>query len=324
MPYRMVVQKLEGPAGLEREDFDMPVPEAEEVVIQVHAAGCNFFDGLITAGQYQRRPELPFAPGAELAGEVVAVGADTSIQVGARVLAMVDYGAYTSHLAVHQERVYPISASMPFDEAACFGIVYQTSYFGLVHRAHLQPGETVLVHAAAGGVGLAAVQIAKALGARVIGTAGSEDKLQLVRDKGADLAVSYRTPDWVDAVKEFTGGRGANVIYDPVGGDAFDLSTKCIAFDGRLVVVGFASGRIPTLSMNRVLLKNITVTGLHWGAYFDHDRQKVHDAHDTLMSMYDKRQLRPHVSRREPLESAAALLTDLMARKTTGKVVLIP
>ncbi len=322
--YRMIVRTLDGPTALERETFTLPTPTGDQVCIAVRAIGCNFFDALITAGRYQRKPALPFAPGAELAGEVIAAGPESSIGVGTRVLAMVDYGAYASHVCVPASRVYPIPDSMPFDEAAAMGIVYQTSYFGLVHRAQMKAGDWVLVHAAAGGVGLAAVQIAKALGGRVIGTAGSEAKLALAKEHGADHVIGYRDPAWVDEVKALTDGRGANVIYDPVGGDAFDLSTKCIAFEGRLVVIGFASGRIPSLAMNRVLLKNIAVTGLHWGAYYDHDRALLRETHQALCTMYGKGQIRPLVTRTAPLEDAAKVLDDLVARRTTGKLILHP
>ena len=200
MSYRMIVRTLDGPEALEREDCEVPSPAAGEVLIGVRAVGVNFFDALITAGKYQRKPELPFAPGAELSGEVLALGelADGEdaprFSVGDRVLALVDHGAYASHLCVDAARVFPLPPTMDFDQGAALGIVYQTSYFGLVHRAATRPGETVLVHAAAGGVGLAAVQIAHALGAKVIGTAGSEEKLALAREHGADLALSYRDP----------------------------------------------------------------------------------------------------------------------------------
>ncbi|MEM9860039.1 MAG: NADPH:quinone oxidoreductase family protein [Myxococcota bacterium] len=324
MPYRMIVRAFDGPSALEREDFEPEAPGPKQVSLRVTAIGCNFFDALITAGQYQRRPELPFAPGAEIAGEVVAVGEGSAWKVGERVMALVDYGAYASHLNVEDERVYAFPEGLNDDQASAFGIVYQTSYFGLVYRAALQPGETALIHAAAGGVGLAAVQIAKALGARVIATAGSDAKLALAAEHGADVCIGYRDANWIGQVKEATDGRGADVIYDPVGGDIFDGSTKCIAWDGRLVVVGFASGRIPTLQMNRVLLKNIAVTGLHWGAYYDHDRAKIRDAHEALCKMVAAGQLSPVVTQTAPLEDAARVIGDLHSRKTRGKVVLHP
>ena len=204
------------------------------------------------------------------------------------------------------------------------GVVYQTSYVGLVHRANLRQGETLLVHAAAGGVGLAAVQIGVALGARVIGTAGTPDKLDLVKKNGADIALNYRDEDWVERVKELTDGRGADVIYDPVGGDTFDLSMKCVAFEGRILVIGFTSGRIPSAKMNRVLVKNFSLVGLHWGLYFEKDPQVLREAQEAISRMYAAGEIAPVVSATYPLAEAAVALEALGARRTTGKVVLIP
>jgi NADPH:quinone reductase-like Zn-dependent oxidoreductase len=213
---------------------------------------------------------------------------------------------------------------MSFEEAAALGLVYQTSYVGLVHRANLQRDETLLVHAAAGGVGLAAVQLGAALGARVIGTAGTQDKLALVKENGADFVINYREEDWVARVKELTEGRGADVIYDPVGGETFELSTKCIAFEGRILIIGFASGTIPSAQMNRVLVKNFALVGLHWGLYFEKDPQVLRDAQDAIVRLYRDGKISPIVSATYPLEDAAIALKALGARETTGKVVLIP
>ncbi|HVM96127.1 MAG TPA: NADPH:quinone oxidoreductase family protein, partial [Candidatus Acidoferrales bacterium] len=211
-----------------------------------------------------------------------------------------------------------------FEHGAAFGIVYQTSYFALVYRAALQPNETLLVHAAAGGVGLAAVQIGKALGARVLGTAGSAEKCAIAKRHGADDCFDYLNPDWVDKVKAATNGRGADVIYDPVGGDIFDLSTKCIAWCGRLLVIGFASGRIPSLQINRVLLKNISIVGLHWGAYRQHEPEKIPQAMQALFEMYERGQVTPEVSSQYPLRQAAKALDEIATRRSVGKVLLIP
>src|SRR6185295_18959961 len=197
-------------------------------------------------------------------GVIRAVGPEVEgLKVGDRVFAMLGWGGYATVARAPAATVVRMPTAMSFEHAAAFGVVYQTSYFALVYRAALQPGETLLVHAAAGGVGLAAVQIGAALGARVLATAGSPAKLEVARAHGAEAAFDYSTPEWVDAVKAATGGRGADVIYDPVGGEVFDLSTKCIAFSGRLLVIGFASGVIPSIQANRVLLKNIAVVGLH-------------------------------------------------------------
>jgi len=323
--YRMVVRELGGPGSLERQELDTVPAGPGQVVIDVSAIGCNFFDILITQGKYQVRPELPFAPGAEIAGTVREVGEGVErFSAGDRVSALLAYGGFASTVAAPVERVFAMPPQMTFEEAAALGLVYQTSYVGLVHRANLQAGETLLVHAAAGGVGLAAVQIGAALGARVIGTAGSPDKLDLVKQNGADAVINYRDEDWVERVQELTGGRGADVIYDPVGGDTFDLSTKCIAFEGRILIIGFASGRIPSAKMNRVLVKNFSLVGLHWGLYFEKNTQVLQDAQDAILSLYAAGKIAPVVSATYPLLDAKVALAALGARKTKGKVVLIP
>jgi NADPH2:quinone reductase len=321
----MVVRELGGPGSLEREELDAVSADPGQVVMDVSAAGCNFFDILITQGKYQVRPELPFSPGAEVAGTVRGVGEGVErFSVGDRVSAFLEYGGFASTVAAPQERVFPMPPQMTFEEAAALGIVYQTSYVGLVRRANLREGETLLVHAAAGGVGLAAVQIGVALGARVIGTAGTPDKLDLVKQHGADAVINYREDDWVARVKELTDGRGADVIYDPVGGDTFDLSMKCIAFEGRILVIGFASGRIPSAQMSRVLVKNFSLVGLHWGLYFEKNLRVLQDTQEALSRLYAAGKIAPVVSATYPLTEAAAALEALGARRTTGKVVLIP
>jgi len=320
----MVVRELGGPGSLQREELHGISAGPGEVLIDVKAAGCNFFDILITQGKYQVRPELPFSPGAEVAGTVRAVGNGVErFSVGQRVSALLAYGGFASTVAAPQERVFPMSEQMGFEQAAALGLVYQTSYVGLVHRANLRKGETLLVHAAAGGVGLSAVQIGVALGARVIGTAGSQDKLELVKQNGA-AAINYRDEDWVARVKELTDGRGADVICDPVGGDVFDRSMKCIAFEGRILIVGFASGRIPSAPMSRVLVKNFSLVGLHWGLYFDKNPRVLQDAQQAISRLLADGKISPVVSATYPLEDATAALEALGSRKTTGKVVLIP
>jgi NADPH2:quinone reductase len=321
----MVVRELGGPGSLQREELDGIPAGRGQVVIDVKAAGCNFFDTLITQGKYQVRPELPFSPGAEVAGTVREIGEGAEgFSVGDRVSALLEYGGFASTVAVPTARVFPMPERMSFEEAAALGLVYQTSYVGLVHRANLQQGETLLVHAAAGGVGLSAVQIGVALGARVIGTAGTPAKLDLVKKNGADAVINYRDEDWVARVQELTEGRGADVIYDPVGGDTFDLSTKCVAFEGRILVIGFASGQIPSAKMNRVLVKNFSLVGLHWGLYFDKNPGVLRDAQDAISRLYADGKISPVVSATYPLEEAKAALEALGSRKTTGKVVLIP
>ena len=319
------MRELGGPPALEIEELESLSVGPGEVGIDVKAVGCNFFDILITQGKYQVRPELPFAPGAEVAGVVTDVGEGVDrFSRGDRVSALLAYGGYASAVSAPVDRVFPMPSEMSFEDAAAAGLVYQTSHIALVHRANLRAGETLLVHAAAGGVGLAAVQIGAALGARVIGTAGTKDKLELVAQNGADFVVNYREEDWAARVKELTDGRGADLIYDPVGGDTFDASTKCIAFEGRILIVGFASGRIPTATMNRVLLKNFSLVGIHWGLYFDKDPTVLHESQLALSRMYAEGKIRPVVSETHPLKDAVSALAALGARKTTGKIVLVP
>src|SRR5262245_26562415 len=321
----MLVEQWGEPRDMVLRELPDPRPGKGQVAIEVKAIGCNFFDILIAQGKYQVKPPLPFSPGGEVAGVVRALGEGVNgLAVGDRVFAMLGYGGFATMCLAPAAGTVKMPDSMSYEHGAAFGVVYQTSYFGLVYRAALQPGETLLVHAAAGGVGLAAVQIGKALGARVLATASSAVKLEIARQPGAELEFDYSTPEWVDGVKQATGGRGADVIYDPVGGEIFELSTKCIAFAGRLLVVGFASGVIPTIQINRVLLKNISIVGLHWGAYRLNDPAKIPEAMQALFEMYERGAVRPVVSSTYPLAEAAKALDEIASRRSVGKVVLVP
>ena len=321
----IVVDRWMEPAELTVSEVPNPVVGPGQLGVEVRAAGCNFFDILLVQGRYQVKPPFPFVPGGEIAGVVRSVGAGVrGFAPGDAVLAAVPMGGYAEQIAVPAAFAHRMPEGMTFEEGAAFPIVYPTSYAGLVYRAGLRPGETLLVHAAAGGVGLAAVQIGKALGASVIATAGGADKLHVAMEAGADIGIDYTEEDFVERVKEFTGGRGADVIYDSVGGDVFDRSLKCIAWNGRLLVIGFASGRIPTVAANRILLKNIAVVGLHWGAYAKHEPERVPETFDALFRLYAEKKIRPVVYRSYPLEEAPAALAALGGRKTWGKVVLRP
>ena len=294
-----------------------------QILIDVKAVGVNFPDILMIQGKYQTKPPFPFAPGSEIAGVVRAVGAGvTKVKPGARVLATLPWGAYASQVVAYEPQVFAIPETMPFEHAAAFTIAYHTSYFALVYRAPVKPGETVLVHGAAGGVGLSAVQIAKALGARVLATAGSPEKREFVKAQGADEVYDSREPSWVEQVLRATNGRGADHIYDPVGGDVFDLSLKAIAFSGNLHVIGFASGKIPNCAMNRVLLKNISLVGLHWGAYQLRDPGKVPEAMAALFSLYERGLLPVQIGASFPLDRAVDALQEISLRRVQGKVVL--
>jgi NADPH2:quinone reductase len=313
------------PAELTVSEQPAPVIHPGQIAVDVKAAGCNFFDILLVQGRYQVKPQFPFIPGGEIAGVVDEVGAGVSgFAPGDRVLAAVPVGGYAERIALPASLAHRMPENLSFEEGAALPIVYPTSYAGLVYRAALQPGETLLVHAAAGGVGLAAVQIGKALGARVIATAGGKEKLHVALEAGADIGIDYSEEDFVERVKEHTNGRGADVIYDSVGGDIFDRSLKCIAWNGRLLVIGFASGTIPKVAANRILLKNISVMGLHWGAYARHEPARVPETFDALFQLYAEGKIRPVIYRRYPLEQAPAALAALGSRKSHGKVVLCP
>ena len=300
-------------------DIPIPEPAPGEIRIANRAAALNFFDILQIQGKYQIKPPFPFTPGAEVSGVVDALGAGvTGLAVGERVLAMPMGGAFAEYSIAPAVRVFRMPAEMDFPEAAAMPIVYHTSYYALTKRAALQKGEWLLVHAGASGVGMAAIQIGKALGARIIATAGSEAKLDFCRSQGAEYTIDYRDAAWVDRVKESTAGRGADVIYDPVGGDIFDLSTKCIAPQGRLLVVGFAGGRIPSIQANRILLKDIAIVGVHWGAYVREHPEYPGEAQQALEAM----QVRPAVGKRYSLKEAPAALRDLADRKIIGKAIV--
>lgn len=319
----LLCQEFGPPSGLVVERVPIPEPAAGEVLIRVHACGVNFPDLLMVAGQYQIRPPFPFTPGLELAGEIVAVGAGLpATRIGERVLAVLDYGAMAEYVVVPEQRAIPIPDSLGYETAAGFALVYGTSQLALQHRARLQAGETLLVLGAAGGVGLTAVELGVWMGARVIAAASTAEKLALAREYGAEECINYQEEDLRVRVLELTDGRGADVIYDPVGGDRFDQAVRCIAWEGRYLVVGFASGRIPSLPANRALLKNMALVGVFWGAYFHRDPQIVRGGLRTLLGQAAAGQLRPYISRVFPLEEAGAALTEIAERRARGKLIL--
>ena len=306
------------------EDVPSPTPGPGEVALDVAAASLNFPDVLLCRGEYQVKPELPFSPGSEVAGVVTALGdgVDT-VQVGQRVIAIPQFGngGLAEQTLAAAATVYPIPDTLEWPAAAALHITYQTGYLALHRRAALQPGETLLVHAGAGGVGSAAIQLGLAAGARVFATAGGPEKVQVCRDLGAELAIDYRADDFVTAVKEATDGRGADVIYDPVGGDTFDRSRKCVAFEGRILIIGFTGGRIADAPTNHALVKNYSVVGVHWGLYNLMNPKLISETHDELMRLHTAGEIAPLVSEVLPLEDAPAALTRLASRGTWGKVV---
>ncbi|OEC61461.1 NADPH:quinone oxidoreductase family protein [Pseudomonas sp. ENNP23] len=321
---KAVLCKAFGPAEtLVLEEVASPEPKKNEVLIDVHAAGVNFPDTLIIEGKYQFKPPFPFSPGGEAAGTVAAVGEKiTHLKPGDRVMALTGWGSFAEQVAVPGYNVMPIPKGIDFNSAAAFGMTYGTSMHALKQRANLQPGETLLVLGASGGVGLAAVEIGKAMGARVIAAASSDEKLDVAKAAGADLLINYSTNSLKEKVKELTGGQGADVIYDPVGGDLFDEAIRSIAWNGRLLVVGFASGRIPELPVNLALLKGAAVVGVFWGSFAQRQPQDNLANFQQLFAWHAEGKLKPLVSQTFPLERAAEAINALGQRKAVGKVVV--
>ena len=318
----VVVDRFMQASELAVSEAPEPVLSDEQVLVDVRAAGCNFFDTLIVQGKYQVKPPFPFSPGGEIAGTVREVGARVKgPKPGDRVMAHVGHGGFAERALASPEALHPIPEGMSFEQAAAFPIVYGTAFASVVQRGALRPGETALVTAAAGGVGLAAVQIASAVGARVIALANG-DKLDVARRAGAEVAIDYRDASWVEAVRGATGGRGADVIIENVGGDVFDGCTRCIAWGGRLVVVGFASGRIADVATNRIMLKHISVVGVHFGPMYREELHTVRDAFRALDVLFRAGKVTPVVSLTLPLEGVADALDALGNRRTVGKVVL--
>ena len=311
---------------LKLEEVEEPEPGPGEVVVEVEAAALNFFDALLCRGEYQERPEIPFIPGGEAAGTIVAVGEGVDLEEGLRVIATpFPSGGYAEKVTVPaQGGIFPIPNNMPPEAAAALHVAYQSAFFGLHRRANLSEGETVLVHAGAGGVGSAAIQIARAAGARVISTAGGSEKVEICRELGAEITVDYEEENFVDIVKEATDSRGADVIFDPVGGDVFDLSRRCVAFEGRIVIVGFTGGRIADAPTNHLLVKNYSVVGLHWGLYNKKIPELIAETHDTLIRLYVDGQIDPLIFETVPFEEVPQKLELLSTRKTYGKLVTKP
>ena len=304
-----------------------PEPGPGQVLVRVLGAAANFPDVLMCRGLYQVRPPYPFTPGVELCGEIVTLGPGvTGLAVGDRVIGgpVLPFGAFAELAVMNAATVLPAPQGLDDAEAAAFFITYQTGWFGLHRRARLQPGETLLVHAAAGGVGSAAIQLGKAAGARVIGVAGGPGKAALARQLGADVVVDRYAEDFAAVVKEVTGGRGADVVYDPVGGDAFARSVKCIAFEGRIVVVGFASGTIPAAALNHALVKNYSILGLHWMLYQRMNPAAVAECQAELTRLLAAGLIRPLITERLPLEAVPDGLRRLGAGGTVGRIVFQP
>ena len=321
----LVCRQFGPPETLVLEDLPSPRPAAGEAVIAVKAASLNFPDVLIIQDKYQVKPPLPFVPGSEAAGIVTAVGEGvTSVGPGDAVMAFTTYGAFAQEVKTEARRLLPLPKGMDFATAAAFGLTYATSDFALRDRAALEAGETVLVLGAAGGVGLAAIEIAKTLGARVIACASSADKLTVCRQHGADDTINYASEDLRERIKQITGGRGVDVVYDAVGGPYTELALRSIAWRGRLLVVGFASGEIPKIPLNLTLLKGCSIVGVFWGDFTKREPERFAESMARLAAWFEDGTIKPHISARLPLERAREALQMMASRQVTGKVVITP
>ncbi|MGZ0188359.1 MAG: NADPH:quinone oxidoreductase family protein [Alphaproteobacteria bacterium] len=319
----VVAEKVSAPEDLSVIELPEPSPGPGEVRIDVKATALNFADTLIIGHKYQVKPDFPFSPGFEVAGVISAIGDGVvDFKVGDRAIATMDYGAYREQVIVEDYLAHPFPEAMDFATAASFPVAYGTSYVGLLRRSHITPGETVLVHGAAGGVGLTAVEIAKAAGAKVIATASSAEKCALTIAHGADHAINYSEGEFRDQVKDLTGGAGADVIYDPVGGDVFDQSLRCINWGGRILVIGFAAGRIPSIPANILLVKSCSAIGVFWSSHRRREPESLREDYRQLFEWWGEGKLKPHVGAKYPLGQAGEAMRALLSRKVPGKIVL--
>jgi NADPH2:quinone reductase len=313
------------PDSLVVEELPSPTAGFGEVVLSVRACGVNFPDVLIIQNKYQFRPPLPFAPGGEVAGVVTAVGDGVDgLKVGDRVIGSTGWGGFAEELALDASRVIPIPDEMDFVTASAFLLTYGTSHHALKDRAQLRAGETLLVLGAAGGVGLAAVELGKVMGARVIAAASTAEKLAVCREHGADELIDYAREDLKERVKQLTAGNGVDVVYDPIGGGYAETALRGTAWNGRYLVVGFASGEIPKIPLNLVLLKGCQIVGVFWGAFTAREPERHRANVAELMAWFRAGKIRPHVSATYPLERAAEALNAMAERRVMGKVVLVP
>ncbi len=313
------------PDTLVLEEVPSLAPAAGQLVVSMKAAGVNFPDALIIQGKYQVKPPMPFSPGSELAGVVKAVGAEVqNFKVGDAVIAYAGYGGYAEEVAVDARTCIPMPAGVDFKVAASFMMTYGTSYHALKDRARLQPGETLLVLGAAGGVGSAAVELGKLMGARVIAAASSDEKLEACRKLGADAVINYSSEDLRAAIKRITEGKGVDVVYDPVGDRFAEPAMRDMAWGGRYLVIGFAAGEIPKIALNLPLLKGFSIVGVFWGSFTRKEPKQNQANVQELLGWIAAGKLKPLVSAAYPLAEAARALKDVLERKVMGKVVLVP
>jgi NADPH2:quinone reductase len=316
------VSRLEGPDSVEVVEVDPPARQPGKVLIETRAIGVNFPDVLLTTGEYQMRPTPPFVPGSEISGVVTAAPDGSSFQAGDRVIAFPGLGGFAEAAAADPIAVFPIPDGVSFEAAAALPMNYFTVHFAFTRRGRLKAGETVLVHGAAGGIGTAGIQVAKALGATVIAVASTEEKRAVATRAGSDHAIAVE--GFKDAAKELTGGKGVDVVLDPVGGDRFTDSLRSLAVEGRMLVIGFTGGEIPTVKVNRLLLNNIDVVGVGWGAFWISDPSYLQRQWEDLVPMLADGRLDPPIGATFPLERAADALKEIGERRATGKVLLVP
>ena len=314
------ITSLEGPAAVTVEDVPEPTLEAGDVLVDVHEAGVSFPDVLMSRGLYQMRPNLPFVPGAECAGVVREAGEGTGFRPGDRVAAFPVLGAFAETVAVPEAMVFPLPDDVPFEVGAALPMNYLTVHFALTRRGQLERGEDVLVHGAAGGIGTAAIQLARAMDARVIAVVSSEDKIETARAAGAHHILL--ADGFLEGVKELTQGRGVDVVVDPVGGDRFTDSLRSLAPEGRLLVIGFTAGQIPEVKVNRLLLNNLSVIGVGWGAFWTPDPSYLRTQWEAILPLLESGQLAPPIGTRHPLDDVAGALAEIDERRAHGKVTL--
>ncbi|MBR8243335.1 NADPH:quinone oxidoreductase family protein [Burkholderia multivorans] len=323
----IVVHAFTEPEQLTLGELPDPHVGDDSVLIDVRAAAVNYPDLLVVRGTYQVLPERPFAPGKDAAGIVRAVGRNvTHIRPGDRVVAQMEYGAFAERVSVDQRSCFVLPDSMPFDDAAAMGLVYQTAYFALIERGGFREGESVLVTGAGGGVGSAALQLVKSLGGRALAAVSGAEQARVATETGADAIIDLTAPNLRDSLREqvraATGDRGVDVLLDTLGGDAFDSALRAIAWCGRAVVIGFASGRIPEVKVNYLLVKNIAVSGLQWSDYRDRQPEKVRAVQQAIFRLYEQGAIKPRIAARLPLARAGEALTELASGRSSGKYVV--
>ena len=311
------------PEDLKVSEIKNPTLDDNSVRVEIYASGVNFPDVLIVQGKYQYKPPFPFSPGSEVAGIISEIGKNVkSLKVGDRVMAVTGHGAFAEEICVPEDKITLVPESMDFITAASMSLTYGTSSYALFQRANIKENDVVLIHGATGGVGITAIEISKAVGAKVIATASTDEKLKIAKEYGADYCINYSQNEFKDKVKEYTDGKGANIIYDPVGGDVFNQSLRCIAWNGIILVIGFASGTIASAPTNLPLLKNCSIVGVFWGAWRERDPNGHNVNMEKILKWWKENKVKPKVSKVFNLEDTKYALQALINREVIGKAVI--